>query len=330
MSGGGVTSGVVVNEKFELHVGQLPLRSLEENDILVKIHSAPINPSDILFSKGFYPAGKVYPTFVGLEGSGLVVEAGAKAAHLKEKRIAFFAAGKHDLGSWGEQIVIDAGSAFPLPDNLTYEEACTSLINPLTVQAMIVRCQKDGRKAIIHSAAASALGKMLVHACKKYGLTLINIVRRDEQVKILKDLGAEHVLNSSSETFEHELSALLAETKADTFFDAIGGKFGSRVIELLPPKSWTFNYGALSGEGYNVGVADLIFKYKVLTGFWVTEELRGPDAATIVADTFANLAAKVYTTSVAKRFPYAQFAEALEFYQKNMTEGKVIIQNPSF
>ena len=106
----------------------------------------------------------------------------AKSYH--GKRVAFFAP-SDSLGTWGEYVICDQNSAFIAPDNLSYEEAANCLVNPLTVQGMIETCLRDGQKAIVHAAAASALGKMLVNACKQAGITLINIVRRQEQVKIL-------------------------------------------------------------------------------------------------------------------------------------------------
>ena len=325
--------GVILDQDKSLRVGNLPLRELGENEVLVKVHSSPINPSDIMFSRGLYPAGKDVPTFVGFEGSGLVVEAGTAelAASRKGARVAFFASGKTDLGAWGEYLVVSATSVFPIPGDLTYEEAASSLVNPLTVQAMIVRCKAENHTAIVHSAAASALGKMLVAACKQHNITLINIVRRDEQVKILKDLGAEIILNSSAETFDADLAAIIAQHKPSAFFDAVGGAFGSKVLQHLPNESTTFCYGALAGDGYVTSPADLIFKNKILTGFWLSKELKNPaNAVEIVTKTFENLAARTYTTVVAKTFPYDKYEEALKHYTQNMTEGKVLIQNPNF
>jgi NADPH:quinone reductase len=325
--------GVVIDQAKTLKVGSLPLRELGVNDVLVKIHSAPINPSDVMFSRGLYPAGKDFPTFVGFEGSGLVIQTGtsALAVSRKDVRVAIFASGKTDLGTWGEYIVVDATSAFPIPGDLTYEEAASSLVNPLSVQAMIIKSKAEKHTAIVHSAAASALGKMLVAACKQNGITLINLVRREEQVKVLKDLGAEIVLNSASETFDADVKAVFAQHKPSAFFDAVGGSFGSKIFQLLPDGSKTYNYGALAGEPYTASPVDLLFKNKVLAGFWISTELKNPDIALeIVTKTFENLATRTYTTTIAKKFPFEQYEEAMKHYTKNMTEGKVLIQNPNF
>jgi NADPH:quinone reductase len=328
--------GVVLDAEYKTSIDSLPLRDIGEGDVLIKIHSSAINPSDKMYIQGRYPANKHLPTIAGFEGSGLVVETGSSeaAVALKGKRVCFFTSGAHDLGAWGEHTVVNSRSAFPIPDGISYEQGACFLVNPLTVQAFIVTCQEKGYKTIVHSAAASALGKMLVNACKKYDITLINIVRRPEQVQILKELGVEpdHILNSSDEAYETDLSYRLAQLKPSAFFDAVGGKTGSFVLTHMPEGSTTYNYGALEQDpSYKVGPMDLIFKQKILTGYWLTAEIRDAErAAKIFSGAFENLAGGLYLSTIAKTFPFDQYQEAIKYNNENQSDGKTLIQNPSF
>ena len=328
------SKGVVVGTDFSVSYGSLPLRDLEENDVLVKIHSAAINPSDTSFLKGHYPANKIRPTIGGFEGSGIIIETGSapEAAALKGKRVAFFASGKNDLGSWGEFIVLNRKSTFPLLDSITYEEAACALVNPLTVEGFILTSKEKGYTAIVHSAAASSLGKMLVKACKNNGITLINIVRRKEQVETLEKLGAEHILNSSDPAFETDLASKFSQHQPSAFFDAVGGQVGTTVFTHMPVGSTTYLYGLLSSDPqYKVMASDLIFKKKALTGYWLSAELVDPiKAVKIVTGSFKALAAGDYKSTIAKTFPHEQFQEALDFYAKNASDGKVLLTNPAF
>lgn len=326
--------GVVISQERKLSYGALPIKELGEHDVLVKVHSAAINPSDNLFIQGIYPAEKQYPTFPGFEGSGLVVETGssAEAVALKDKRVAFFALGFHELGTWGEYTVVSCKFAFPVPDTVSYEEAACALINPLSVEGFMNTCREEGHKTIVHSAAASSLGKMLIKACKKNQITLINIVRRKEQVELLKSLGAEVVLDSSDPAFEDHLKHVFEDHKPNAFFDAIGGKFGTTVFTHMPNGSTTYCYGLLSGESlYPVPASDLLFKAKVLRGWWITAELQDPSKAVkIITGSFENLVSGDYKSYIVRTFPHEQYQEALEFYSKNSSEGKVVLQNPAF
>jgi NADPH:quinone reductase len=87
---------------------------------------------------------------------------------------------------------------------------------------------------------------MLVRYCKKIDLPLISIVRKDEQIKTLKDLGAEYVLNSTSETFETELKEFAHQLEATGFFDAVAGDLTGIVAKNMPKFSTVYIYGALS------------------------------------------------------------------------------------
>jgi NADPH-dependent curcumin reductase CurA len=81
----------------------------------------------------------------------------------------------------------------------------------------------EGHSAIVHTAAASNLGQMLVRICRADGLGLVNVVRSDAQVALLREAGAEHVVNSAAATFAEDLTAAITATGASIGFDAVGG-----------------------------------------------------------------------------------------------------------
>ena len=114
---------------------------------------------------------------------------------------------------------------------------------------------------------------MLVSGCKLHNITLINFVRRQEQVDILKSLGAEHIINTSDQDWKDQTKAIFAQLNPQAFFDAIGGETASEIFELLPNKSTTYNYGALSLRPISASSMDLIFKQKVLKGYWLTDDI---------------------------------------------------------
>jgi len=88
---------------------------------------------------------------------------------------------------------------------------------------------------------------MVIKLCQDQKIPLINVVRREEQVKMLKeDYGAKYVLNSSSENFFDELRELAKELKAKSCIECIGGKFTARLMECLPSRSRMIFYGCLS------------------------------------------------------------------------------------
>jgi NADPH:quinone reductase-like Zn-dependent oxidoreductase len=93
-------------------------------------------------------------------------------------------------------------------------------VNPLTALGFVETASRDGHRAIVHTAAASNLGQMLQKICLKDGIPLVNIVRSDEQERLLRGLGATHVLNSRGDGFRSQLVDALDETGATIAFDA--------------------------------------------------------------------------------------------------------------
>jgi len=211
--------------------------------VLVRMEAAPINPSDlILISAGVdlenadYSAGKVVaqmdPRYlatqgsrvgqslqVGNEGAGTVIATGddPMAAALMGQRV-----GCVPLHAYGEYATVDALMCLPLGDH-SAEAGAGSFVNPLTALGFVETARMEGHDAIIHAAAASNLGQMLGRICRADGMGLVNIVRRDEQVELLRGQGAEHVVNSAADDFMGQLTSAIDATGAFLGFDPIGG-----------------------------------------------------------------------------------------------------------
>lgn len=97
-------------------------------------------------------------------------------------------------------------------------------VNPLTAIGLLDKAREYGAQAVIQTAAASQLGRMVNVLAIEQNLPLINIVRKEEQVKLLKDMGAQHVLNSTDEDFLDQLGLLTKKLRATVCLEAIGGK----------------------------------------------------------------------------------------------------------
>lgn len=118
------------------------------------------------------------PSLCGIEGSGTVVEAKGEALQSwVGKRVCFTS----ESGSWCEYAVAKPVKTFEIEKDVPLSCASSGIVNPLTVIGFIENFKTLGCKGIIHTAAASALGRMLVKICKKENIPLLNIVRRQEQ-----------------------------------------------------------------------------------------------------------------------------------------------------
>jgi NADPH-dependent curcumin reductase CurA len=163
------------------------------------------------------------PLPVGNEGAGTVV---AGVPEMVGKRVALFGG-----SMWADYRVADSGAVVELPDDVSAAEGAALFINPLTALSMVETMRAEHHTALVHTAAASNLGQMLVKICASDRVPLVNVVRKPEQVELLRAIGAEHVVDSSQPDFAEQLTEAIRVTGATLAFDAVGG--GTLASDIL-------------------------------------------------------------------------------------------------
>jgi NADPH:quinone reductase len=262
--GRSLRSTISSSGELRLELAERDVPAPGASEVVVAVEASPINPSDLgvllgavapdtLRADGSDLVGRVPPAAlalyrdrldkplpVGNEGAGTVVAAGPEAAGLIGRRVALFGG-----QMWADYRVADAAAVVELPDDVSTAEGAALFINPLTALSMVETMRAEGHSALVHTAAASNLGQMLVRICVADGVGLVNIVRRPEQAEILRGIGATHVVDSSQPDFADRLTEAIRATGATLAFDAIGG--GTLAGDILsameraqpPLTSWT-------------------------------------------------------------------------------------------
>jgi NADPH:quinone reductase-like Zn-dependent oxidoreductase len=313
-----------------LMVGELPVPKLEKGQVLVRIRAAPCNPSDLLLLQGKYGTLKKLPTVPGWECAGEVVASGGGwlANWLNGKRVACALRGDRN-GTWAEYFVAKAVECIPLKRQITFEQAASLIINPFTAFGLLDTARKGGHRAAVHTAGASQLGRMLQTMAAEENYPLINVVRREEQLELLRSLGAKHVINSSNDSFADELKALCARLGATVAFEAIAGNMTGTVMNAMPHDSFVYVYGALSEEPCgNIDPVQLIFHSKEVRGFYLGAWMRQRGTLGILR-TAGRIQRMIIDgrieSVVQRRVGFNEAKEGLTQYVQNMTKGKVLI-----
>ena len=241
-------SSLAAGGELRLDLKEQPMPTPGENEVLIRIEATPINPSDhgVMFGwasmASASSSGSVADTVlsapvseqgmavmkarigqslaVGNEGAGTVVATGTSelAKSLDGKVVAAMGG-----GMYGQYRCVDASVCLPLLEGHTAKDGASSFVNPLTALCMIETMNLEGHTALVHTAAASNLGQMLNRICLDGGVDLVNIVRKDEQETLLREMGAKYVVNSSKDTFMADLTDAIHATGATLAFDATGG-----------------------------------------------------------------------------------------------------------
>ena len=205
-----------------LQPGSIGVPTPGPSQVLIKVGLASINPSDVMFIKGQYgqPRAKGQPA--GFEGVGTVVAGGDEPypKSLAGKRVAF-TTGVTNWGSWAEYAVAEAAVCIPLLDTVRDEDGAALIVNPLTAIAMFDIVKEVGEKAFIMTAGASQLCKLIAGLAKEEGYRPIVTVRRDEQIPLLKEIGAAHVLNEKAPDFKAALREVIKTEQPRIFLDAV-------------------------------------------------------------------------------------------------------------
>ena len=247
------------NATVECALVEITIPDPKPDEVVVAVEAAPINPSDLGLMFGAADLSTVQeverngqPALlldvpaaamramaprvghwmgVGNEGSGRVIAAGdgEAAQALLGQRVGMFGG-----EMYAAYRCLPAAQCIAFPDTISAEQAASCFVNPMTALGFLETRDMESHGAMVHTAAASNLGQMLVRLCQADKIPLVNIVRSEAQVTLLRDMGAEWVLNTQSEQFMPELIKALKATGATVAFDAIGGgRLVNRILTAM-------------------------------------------------------------------------------------------------
>ena len=354
---------------LELSLAEVDTPAPAPDEVLVRIEAAPINPSDmgLLFAGADMSqavaagtpqrpvvtvqltpavmaamAGRAGQSLAaGNEGAGVVVEAGSspEAQRLLGKTVALLGG-----SMYAQYRTLRASDCLLLPDGTKPSEGASCFVNPLTVLGMIGTMRMEGHGALVHTAAASNLGQMLVKACLADGIPLVNIVRKPEQEAILREIGARHVVSSSSPQFINELTEAVSETGATLAFDATGGgRLAGQILTAMEAAAVRnapvySRYGSTVYKqvyiygGLDRSPTELLRNFGMMWGIggWLlTPHLQriGPEAAQQLRERVASEIRTTFASSYTREIslPEALSLEAIAEYGKQATGEKYLI-----
>jgi len=300
---------------------------LKANEVLVRVQSSPINPSDRLFCQGVYGVTSVDKVTPGFEGLGTVVQTGKNllAKRLMRKRVAGAVQGRD--GFWAEYVILPAEQCLVLGEKISDEAGSSAFVNPLSALALIEPITKKKYPSILQTAAASQLGRMIERWCRKHRIPIINVVHRPDLKLALLNEGFTHVLDSSHENFGQDLKRLCRELDIRYAIDAVGGKMTGLLSKNLPESSEVIVYGVLSGQACEIDPADLIFRNIKVKGFWLSHWLKSKNPLQLLK-IFSDLKKSLESSSVsmvAKRIPLEAVPQEITNPSGSSSFGKILI-----
>lgn len=266
-----------------IEVATRPIPTPGPDELLVRVTCRPVNPSDVYTVKGKNPGFPAQlPAVPGLEDCGVVQDNNGHAKFENGQRVIVLFDAANGQGSWQEHVCVREDRLIATPDSMSDEVACQFFVNPLTLMGMLHRVNAPQGSYILQTAAASTLGRMLIAVAKHKGLRTVNLVRRDEHIAELKELGGDVVINSTG-LKDGELKKMVEAEVGDgvvwAALECIGGSLLAEVMRCVRDKGEVLAFGMMDSIIAHVDYTQLMVRGVVLKGFMFFEYLDSLDPA---------------------------------------------------
>jgi NADPH:quinone reductase len=313
-----------------LQVREVPDPEPGPGEVRVRMIASPINPSDLLVTRGRYGVLPKLPATPGFEGVGVVDKVGPGLNLLgrlaRGKRVTVI---NSKGGNWAEYAVISARQARPVPADLPDEQVASFFVNPATVLAMVRHVLQVPRGGwLLQSAAGSALGKMVIKLGKHDGFRTLNVVRRREAMAELQALGGDAVICSADAPIDEQVRRIVGPQGVKYALDPVGGDTGTLVFQSLAPEAMLLVYGTLSQEPLRIDPRLMIAGDRQVRGFWLGHWMPSrsiPAALALFREIARLIRAGVLATEPGPRFPLDQIAAAVRQAEEPGKPGKVLL-----
>ncbi|WP_285767306.1 zinc-dependent alcohol dehydrogenase family protein [Peribacillus sp. SI8-4] len=218
-------------------------------EVLVRMTTRPINPSDLLPIRGAYSHRIPLPAIPGYEGVGVVEEVGPFVSKdLIGKRVLPL----RGEGTWQEYVRTSAELAIVIPDSIEDYVAAQLYINPLT--AWLICTETLALKpddVLLVNACGSSIGRIFTQLANILGFKLIAVTRNDTYTDELLKLGADHVVDTSKTSMIEAVMEVTNGRGAKAAIDSVGGIAGSELAFCVQPAGILLTIGLLSGQSVN-------------------------------------------------------------------------------
>ena len=292
-----------------VQVDELAVADPGPGEVRVRMLWAPVNPADLNMLEGRYGEARPLPDVPGNEGCGHVVSVG--------EGVDKSWVGRHvlvDSMAWREEGSWLVENLVSVPAGIGAREASVLRVNPPTAWCLLhLFADLKAGDWIAQNAATSAVGRAVIEIAKDQGCKTLNMVRRQEAVGELRDLGADAVVVDGPEMAD-AAAAALGGTKPRLGLNAVGGASATRLAGLLAEGAELVTYGAMSKEALKIPNGFLIFRDLDFRGFWLTQWLRRAshrERDAVFGEVFRLAGRGCFAPRVAAEFPLIQASQAV-------------------
>ena len=311
-----------------IQLNTIPEPALGQEDVLISMEAAPLDPSDFLFVRGMYGVRPSFPSSVGAEGVGRVAKIGSKVdAALQGRRVLILPT--YEQGTWADQVVTPVRNLVPMSDEADPLQLSMIGINPVTAYLLLNRyVSLMPGDWIGQTAANSAMGQYIIALAKLAGVKTLNVVRREEAAEQVRQWGGDRVV-LQGDNLHKDIEEALGGKKLSLVLDTVGGTPVGEVARSLKAGASVVVYALQSGQLPIISPKDLIYRGLSLHGFWLINWIRKAPRAEIqeIYQKLGDLVADGSLSAVVEHvYPLEQFKEAIQQSLKSNRSGKILFK----
>lgn len=300
---------------------------IKEDEVLVKIYAAALNRADLLQRQGKYPSPPGCPEWMGLEIAGEIVELGSKVTNWKPgDKVCALLGG----GGYAEYVAVKYDMLMSIPKGLSLEEAAalpeayaTSYLN-LFIEGHL----EAGQTAFI-PAGASGLASVAIPMAKAFGARVITSVLSDEIAEKINPLGADVIINSTTQPVEEILKAEEENgTPVSVSMDCLSGETLGKSLPYMAQGGYWIVISTLAGIETNIQLRPLLTKGLHLVGSMLrkrTPEFKALLLAELVDKVWPKIESGAIKPSIYKVLPMEKAEEAHAILERSENIGKVVL-----
>ena len=312
-----------IGDPSVLKYAEVPKPELAPGTALVKVHAAGINFADTFFIRGEYMIKPRLPDTPGMEAAGVIE---AVAPDVKDLTPGMRVTSV-TLKAYAEYCLVRPAQVIPLPDFVSFEEGAAFPIQVLTAWHILHTSHHTGpgQTVVVHS-AAGGVGIVAVQIAKAAGARVIGTVSSDSKTALVKQYGADEVINYESSDFAAETMRLTGGRGADLILDAVGKPTFEPGLKCLAPFGHLLLYGRAGGAPDPLNVFRLFEKSAKVSCFVLPVVFAMPELMREgIEKSFALMREKKLELLIGKSLPLAQAAEALRLLQSRQSVGKLVL-----
>ena len=320
----------VVCESFggldALRIGETGNPQVAAGQILVDVHAASVSFMDCLMVSGKYQMRPPTPFVPGTDAAGVVAAVGAGVTRFKPgDRVACGGW----VGAYAEQMLVGQQSVARLPPAVDYITGSAVRHSYGTAYYGLVVCAKlQPGETVFVSGAAGGVGLAAVDLARHLGARVIAGVGAAEKAAIVREYGADAVVDYAHEDLRERIKALTGGKGVDVFFDIVGGVVFTAMTRLMNWGGRILPIGFASGDIPSVPMnLPLLKNYSIVGVYWGAWCERFPQAS-VAADeqVFEWVAQGKLKPRVGAVLPLEQFKAAMELVRDRKAQGRVVLQ----